>query len=214
MPPKRSKLQRNHAHSSVAAINARKNAKNASDEPSAPRSPLITISASKLNILQQEITAKTAKLTEIRRILRNKTKEAIRAKKRSTILSNDLRKLKHLNHMQHARIPGQKERAAQKAGKSRTSVSLKKEGIVTDEAREMIRDLSIEGRVPDSKINLVIKTVGRWLGMEIHDKISERTVGRVVEEGGLATKAQLVQEIEDERGEQSAPHLIQLAYVC
>ncbi|KAF9481925.1 hypothetical protein BDN70DRAFT_854244 [Pholiota conissans] len=101
--------------------------------------------------------------------------------------------------MHRARVPHQIERATQKAAENRESVSLKKGGIITEEAREMIRDLSVEGRVPDSKMNLVIQTVGRWLQMDICDKISERTVGRVVEEGGLATKAQLVQEIENEQ---------------
>ncbi|KAF8198610.1 hypothetical protein BJ912DRAFT_1020488 [Pholiota molesta] len=55
------------------------------------------------------------------------------------------------------------------------------------------------GHVPDTKINLVIKAVGSWLDIDVCDEVSERTVGRIVEEGGIAAKVQMVHEIKQEQ---------------
>ncbi|KAF9478810.1 hypothetical protein BDN70DRAFT_726117 [Pholiota conissans] len=80
------------------------------------------------NTLQQEISTKIQKLMDITREHRNKAKEALQAKRKRKKDAN-----------QSAIIPI--ECATQKAAENRESVSLKKGGIVTEEAREMIRFL-------------------------------------------------------------------------
>ncbi|CAA7270142.1 unnamed protein product [Cyclocybe aegerita] len=78
-------------------------------------------------------------------------------------------------------------------------MKLKHKGVVTNSGREMIMELS-SARVPDSSIDSVIQTVGRWLGIHVCNAISERTVGRIIKEGGVAAKLQMVHEIEREKG--------------
>ena len=70
---------------------------------------------------------------------------------------------------------------------------LKADGVVTDDDQILVRDL-IECNIPVKHVGKAIDVVARHLGIKVADKISERTVGCVVLEGGIAAEMQIVDE--------------------
>jgi len=68
------------------------------------------------------------------------------------------------------------------------------QGIVTNDARALARDLVRLG-VPASNVNTVIRTVAQPMGITVEGNISDRTVRRVVLEGGIAAQVQVVDEV-------------------
>lgn len=70
---------------------------------------------------------------------------------------------------------------------------LKEDGVVTDDARILVRDL-VECNIPVKHVGKAINVVAQHFGIKVTDKISERTVGRVVLEGGIAAEMQIVDE--------------------
>ncbi|KAJ7766983.1 hypothetical protein DFH07DRAFT_915798 [Mycena maculata] len=69
-----------------------------------------------------------------------------------------------------------------------------KGGIFTEPSREMFRDL-VALKVTAENVDPVIHTVGCGLGLEVQDHISARQIGRVMEEGGIASDIQVVMEM-------------------
>ncbi|EDR09156.1 uncharacterized protein LACBIDRAFT_326543 [Laccaria bicolor S238N-H82] len=70
---------------------------------------------------------------------------------------------------------------------------LKEDGVVTDDARILVRNL-IECNIPVKHVGKAIDVVAQHFGIEVPDKISKRTVGSVVLEGGIAAEMQIVDE--------------------
>ena len=143
------------------------------------------------------------RLKDVVRKLKNKTKEAARAK---VSLQKERELKRHLldaARKQKARGDVKTAAAVRKAlrdvsGKGNVAV-LKAGGVVTPVAREMIRELSALN-VAGTSVNAVIHTVGNWLGYKVEDAVSERTVGRIILEGGVAAKLQIVHEISSTEG--------------
>ncbi|KAJ7222649.1 hypothetical protein C8J57DRAFT_974185, partial [Mycena rebaudengoi] len=67
-------------------------------------------------------------------------------------------------------------------------------GIFTERSREMVRDL-VTSNVASKNMDSVIHTVARGLEVNLQDHISARQVGRIVEEGGIASDIQVASEI-------------------
>jgi hypothetical protein len=72
----------------------------------------------------------------------------------------------------------------------------KKKGVIGDETRQIVRDL-VQLGVPMENVSNTLETVARGLGVGIKGHISMHSVGRIVLEGGVAAKLQLVHEIEN-----------------
>ncbi|KAJ7251477.1 hypothetical protein B0H12DRAFT_1185276 [Mycena haematopus] len=68
-------------------------------------------------------------------------------------------------------------------------------GIFTEASREMVRDL-VGFKVASANVDGVVHTVAKGVGIELQDHISARQVGRIVEEGGIASDIQVVSEIQ------------------
>jgi hypothetical protein len=76
-----------------------------------------------------------------------------------------------------------------------------KGGVVSFPIRSVVRQLSALG-IPESNTNRVIHVVGDGLGVKIEGNISARTVGWIVDAGGLAAQVQIVDELQSaENGE-------------
>ena len=71
---------------------------------------------------------------------------------------------------------------------------LKKLGVITPAARRLVRELVALG-VPVKKVNRVIGALARLSGVTIIGSINSRSVRRIVLEGGIAAKMQVVEEI-------------------
>ena len=86
---------------------------------------------------------------------------------------------------------------------------LKKLGVITPAARRLVRELVASG-VPVKKVNRVIGGLSRLTGVTIVGSIDTRSVRRIVLEGGIAAKMQVVEEIS--RGD--GTHLSKLDPEC
>ncbi|KAJ7161852.1 hypothetical protein C8R43DRAFT_1063127 [Mycena crocata] len=71
-------------------------------------------------------------------------------------------------------------------------------GIFTEQSREMVRDM-VTLNVAAVNVDRVIHTVARGIGVNIQDHISARHVGRLVEEGGIASDIQVAAEIRESK---------------
>jgi chromosome segregation ATPase len=83
--------------------------------------------------------------------------------------------------------------ASQQSNDATITRHLKENGIVTDDTREMIRDL-VECNIPVKYVGKAIGIVADHLGLRVEDTFSERTVSRAVLEGGVAATLQVVEE--------------------
>ncbi|KAF8871626.1 hypothetical protein BD779DRAFT_1680239 [Infundibulicybe gibba] len=168
----------------------------ATSEKYTPPDPLITA-------VRRELERQKAKVHQLMQSLRNKGKEANRAWDMRDRLRREKNQLLHASRMKQARESGQRQRIATKAlshaGNEWSVSHLKHRGVVKDSCRAMIRNLAV-CNVPESHINNVIHFVGRGLGVDVMDSVDARTVGRIIQEGGIASEIQLVHEIESSKG--------------
>jgi chromosome segregation ATPase len=75
------------------------------------------------------------------------------------------------------------------------SLQLKDHGIIREETRDMVRNL-VQLGVPMENVSSALKSVAEGLGVQVQGHVSTRSIGRIVLEGGVAAKLQLVHEIE------------------
>ncbi|KAJ3710834.1 hypothetical protein C8R42DRAFT_596536 [Lentinula raphanica] len=87
------------------------------------------------------------------------------------------------------RIPERIKNAALKAINEFTHQTMKKRNIVTPEMSLCIMDLVEEGASP-AKVDTIIRSVAKTLGITITDNISGRTARRVVQQAAVASKIQ------------------------
>ncbi|KAF9231631.1 hypothetical protein BU15DRAFT_68173 [Melanogaster broomeanus] len=105
-----------------------------------------------------------------------------------------------------SRVPVQTQRAIQKAISAATSraaplgLTLKQGGIITDEARDMVRELVAIHDVPVLSVNGVVEAVSCAAGLEVRGSLSVRSVGRIMLEGDVAATVQMVDEVTKAKG--------------
>lgn len=97
------------------------------------------------------------------------------------------------------RAPGMQERRVQKALWKARRIRLTDGGIYTPEARDLMRTLRAHG-VPAATVGKAIRSFATAFGLDCRETPSARTVQRAVREGGLASKAQVVEELLDSEG--------------
>ncbi|KAF8059795.1 hypothetical protein FPV67DRAFT_1707711 [Lyophyllum atratum] len=195
---RRTALQKAQCRQSIGIINARRR----HSHTPATLAPQIHPDLG-LAYLQKELEKTQTRLNTSLRKLRNKCREARRAKASRKITRDENRRIAQASRMRARRATGQQERAVRKACTAARTVPgeayLKaKGGIVKDAVREVIRQLSILN-VPEEKMNMVIHAVAKGLGVRVMDRVSSRTVSRILMEGGVAAEQQLVCEIEQEK---------------
>lgn len=109
--------------------------------------------------------------------------------------------------MRSSRAADSKSRAVSsalaKVSTTQGSIKLKEKGVITNPVRALTRELVHMG-VPVSKINNTIHSTAEALGIQVEGSITERSVGRIMVEGGVASEFQMVEEFHN--AESMFPH--------
>jgi hypothetical protein len=87
--------------------------------------------------------------------------------------------------MRIRRAPTTQARAVEKVTAASPVFKLQQKGIITEASRDLVTDLVSLHNVPVSRVLSVIRAVAATDGVEVAGDISERSVGRIVLEGGL-----------------------------
>jgi len=87
-----------------------------------------------------------------------------------------------------------KKRATEKMKKLPVRFRMMGKGVYTAQARALAR-LMVATGTAEEKVGVVLKEIGRNLGVEVGREMSKRTVGRAVLEGGIAGDIQLAYEM-------------------
>lgn len=111
----------------------------------------------------------------------------------STCIS--LRKSKNTLRMRNNRAVQQQKNVAAEL----RTYFLKEKGVITDEAREMVREL-VQCGVPVEKINWAIHVIASGIGVDVVDSLDKRSVAWIVLEGKVASQMQLVEEMHNSGG--------------
>ncbi|KAJ7476817.1 hypothetical protein B0H11DRAFT_1726989 [Mycena galericulata] len=105
------------------------------------------------------------------------------------------------------RLPGRIDTAVNKATEKAKdelsqlfSFTLKEKGVLSDSARDMINDLVALDGVRPNKVIGVLKRIAGKLGVGVHGDASDRTVRRIVKEGGVASQMQFVEAVGNSKG--------------
>ncbi|KAF9017490.1 hypothetical protein BDP27DRAFT_1440481 [Rhodocollybia butyracea] len=77
---------------------------------------------------------------------------------------------------------------------------LKENGIIPDEARNIFLDLVAVDEVPANKVTHVFQRIADAFGILVKGNVDRRSVGRIVKEGGNASKLQIGQAVLDAKG--------------
>jgi hypothetical protein len=76
---------------------------------------------------------------------------------------------------------------------------LKEKGVVPESSRALVREF-VHLNIPVENINKTIQSVSHTLGVVVDGTLSKRTASRIIREGGIAAKLQIVHEIENVNG--------------
>ncbi|KAJ7229032.1 hypothetical protein GGX14DRAFT_555074 [Mycena pura] len=80
------------------------------------------------------------------------------------------------------------------------SFTLKEKGVIPDETRDMINDLVALDSVRPNKVVGVLKRIVGKLGIGVTGNTSDRSVRRIVKEGGVAARMQFVEAVGKSKG--------------
>ncbi|KAJ7475354.1 hypothetical protein B0H11DRAFT_2235650 [Mycena galericulata] len=149
------------------------------------------------------MSEKNAKLVmradDLSRALHNTSRRYTRSVKSAAILRANLNRAKHNAVVLRGRVDRRKADGIAAAMKVCVGVDAHwmkgDRGIFTERSREMVRDL-VGFKVAPMNMDGVIHTVARGFGIGLQDHISARQVGRIVEEGGIASDIQVTMEIQ------------------
>lgn len=72
--------------------------------------------------------------------------------------------------------------------------------VIPDEARDIFLDLVAIDEVPANKVTRVFKRIADVFGISVEGDINRRSIGRIVKEGGNASKLQFGKAVLDSRG--------------
>ncbi|KAJ7429992.1 hypothetical protein FB451DRAFT_1158984 [Mycena latifolia] len=113
----------------------------------------------------------------------------------------------HALHETIRRIPSRIETAARKATSQAADdlshapyLNLKEKGVIPDDTRDIINDLVANDGVRPHRVVGVLKKFAAALGIRVHGNASDRSVRRVVKEGGLASKLQFTEAVGISKG--------------
>ncbi|KAJ7474992.1 hypothetical protein FB451DRAFT_1034862 [Mycena latifolia] len=105
------------------------------------------------------------------------------------------------------RFPSRLDTAANKATKTAKeelanlfSFTLKEKGVIPDSTRDMINDLVALDGVRPNKVVRVLKRIAEKLGVTVTGDAFDRSVRRIVKEGGIASQMQFVEAVGPSKG--------------
>ncbi|KAJ3766279.1 hypothetical protein FB446DRAFT_794262 [Lentinula raphanica] len=114
----------------------------------------------------------------------------------------------HILQRRVLRIPERLATAANRATRAHEARVLEEQkfyfkdsnGTIPDNARDVFLDLVSVENVPLNKVARVVKRIASLFGIEVEGDVSRRSVGRIVNEGGLASKLQFIDALKDAKG--------------
>jgi chromosome segregation ATPase len=115
---------------------------------------------------------------------------------RAEKIIDTLRKAKNTLRMRVTRASRKQDVAVEKS----KSHVLKEKGVFKENIREMTRELTSICRVPVARVDSVIQTVAKGLGIAVEDSMDKHSVSRITLEGQVAADMQLVHEIHNAGG--------------
>lgn len=80
------------------------------------------------------------------------------------------------------------------------SFTLKEKGVIPDSTRDMINDLVALDGVRPNKVIGVLKRIAGKLGIGVTGNASDRSIRRIVKEGGVASTMQFVEAVGKSKG--------------
>ncbi|KAJ3817778.1 hypothetical protein F5880DRAFT_1617968 [Lentinula raphanica] len=87
-----------------------------------------------------------------------------------------------------------------KADEERTFYLKNTQGVIPDDAHDVFLDLVAMDNVPANRVTRVLKRVASLFGIQVEGDVSDRSVSRIMKEGGNAAKLQFVQALTDAKG--------------
>ncbi|KAJ3973309.1 hypothetical protein EV361DRAFT_843701 [Lentinula raphanica] len=114
----------------------------------------------------------------------------------------------HILQRRVLRIPEHLATAANRATRAHEARVLEEQkfyfkdsnGTIPDNARDVFLDLVSVENIPLNKVARVVKRIASLFGIEVEGDVSCRSVGRIVNEGGLASKLQFIDALKDAKG--------------
>ncbi|KAJ3754315.1 hypothetical protein EV360DRAFT_86942 [Lentinula raphanica] len=73
-------------------------------------------------------------------------------------------------------------------------------GVIPDDARDVFLDLVAMENVPANRVTHVFKRIAAVFGIEVEGDVSERSIGRILKEGGNASKLQFISVLNEAKG--------------
>jgi len=152
----------------------------------------------------KNLRAQVTELTATMEIGRQDTAREVEVVKEKHLVTK--KKLRQVRE-QLSRVPSRLERAVQKAVEEQERLGApvgpgtrqikSAAGVIEDWARDLIRNLVIKLGVPVTKAPAVFLLVAQALGVNVEDTVSDRTCRRIILEGGVFAKTQLVKEVDE-----------------
>ena len=101
---------------------------------------------------------------------------------------------KHRLEVLASRVPDRIQRAVESARREQTTYLVKDKGVVTDDARSLVRDLVQQG-IPRQHVLPAIRTVASHMRVNLDGDFSARTISRIIFEGSIASIDKVVEEM-------------------
>ncbi|TFK79123.1 hypothetical protein K466DRAFT_506106 [Polyporus arcularius HHB13444] len=150
-------------------------------------------------VLEQHIASLEGDVREVEEARARANRDVSRLQERNSVL--DARNEALIKRVKRA--PSQAARAVQKAVKGAvhraTTFTLKEQGIISEDSRDLVHSLTSAG-VPRDKIPETISTVVKAAGLTVKGSMSTRSVGRINLEGGILSDLQTMEDMKDADG--------------
>lgn len=154
-------------------------------------------------VLKIELEQQCAQADDNAHRLHNKAREAQHAKTTRDLLRLEKCQLTHMSCMQASRVLNQKQlavaRALKKAATGPGNLYMKEKGVIKEDCREMLQELQVLNVLVE-KVNAVVHAVAKGFSLTVKDNVSARAIGRITQEGWVASQIQLVHEVENANG--------------
>ncbi|KAJ6548296.1 hypothetical protein B0H10DRAFT_2243088 [Mycena sp. CBHHK59/15] len=98
--------------------------------------------------------------------------------------------------MQIRRAPNQRVKAVERVKVAAHIFKLQENSVISAASRELVTDLVALHNVPVSRVLDVIKSMAQAVGVSVDGDISERSVGRIMLEGGIISQVQIIDEVQ------------------
>ncbi|KAK7041304.1 hypothetical protein R3P38DRAFT_2475346, partial [Favolaschia claudopus] len=148
--------------------------------------------------LKAQVSHLTAEVTQLEAESSSLRAEVASQKSARSVASQKMHAMAQKIRRIPSRIDTAVEKAATKAREEITrlfSFILKEDGVIPDSARDMINNLVALDGVRPNKVVSVLRRIAEKLGIAVVGNASDRSIRRIVKEGGVASTLQFVEAV-------------------